>query len=56
MDMLTFKLVSILYGLFLILVTVFLIKKCGYHMKRSKMESYIIHGLTSNVHKSHSES
>ena len=46
MDMLTFKLVSILYGLFLILVTVLLIKKCGYHLKRSKMESYIIHGLT----------
>ena len=48
LDMLAFKLVSILYGLLLILVTVVLIKKCDYRLrllKKSKMESYIIHGL-----------
>ena len=48
LDMLAFKLVSILYGLLLILVTIFLIKKCDYRLrllKKSKMESYIIHGL-----------
>ena len=48
LDMLAFKLVSIFYGLLLILVTVFVIKKCDYRLrllKKSKMESYIIHGL-----------
>ena len=48
LDMLAFKLVSIFYGLLLILLTIFFIKKCDYRLrllKKSKMESYIIHGL-----------
>lgn len=48
LDMLTFKLVSILYALILIVVTIFIIKKCNYRvqcLKRSMMQSYIIHGL-----------
>lgn len=48
LDMLAFKLVSIFYGFLLILVTIFVIKKCDYRLrllKKSKMESYIIHGL-----------
>ena len=49
MDILTFKLVSILYGLILILVTILIIKRFSYclnSLKQSKTESYIIHGLT----------
>lgn len=45
MDMLAFRLVSVVYGLLLILMTVFVIKKCDCHLKRSRFESYVIHGL-----------
>ena len=53
-DILTFKLVSVLYALALVTFMVILIQKCNYcfqkcHsfvMKQSKPQSYIIHGLS----------
>lgn len=49
MDLLIFKLVSIVYALVLVIITTVFIKRCSYHIhciKRHQTQSYIIHGLS----------
>lgn len=48
MDILTFKLASILYALILVVVMIFIIKRCTYRLqflRHSETQSYVIHGL-----------